>query len=74
MKDAIFTRMGDGELVSMSAGEIKRRYPCRYPGCGRQRAEIPELTTEEMEQLFEIIAEPSRAVSVNCRAGGDRHG
>jgi dimethylamine--corrinoid protein Co-methyltransferase len=63
MKDAILTRMGDGELVSMSAGEIKEDIQAATQDAAR-RAEIPQLTTEEMEQLFEIIAEPSRAVSV----------
>jgi len=64
MKDTIFTRMGDGELVSMSAGEIKEDIQAATRDAA-QRAEIPELTPQEMEQLFEIIAEPSRAVSVN---------
>jgi dimethylamine--corrinoid protein Co-methyltransferase len=64
MKDAILTRMGDGELVSMSAGKIREDIQAATRDAAG-RAEIPELTTEEMEQLFEIIAEPSRAVSVN---------
>lgn len=63
MKDSINTRMGDGELVSMSAGKIKEDIQAATRDAAR-RAEIPELTPEEMEQLFEIIAEPSRAVSV----------
>jgi dimethylamine--corrinoid protein Co-methyltransferase len=63
MQKKIFTRMGDGELVSMSAGEIKENLQAATRDAAR-RAEIPQLTTEEIEQLFEIIAEPSRAVSV----------
>jgi len=63
MQKKIFTRMGDGELVSMSAGEIKEDIQAATQDAAR-RAEIPPLTPEEMEQLFEIIAEPSRAVSV----------
>jgi dimethylamine--corrinoid protein Co-methyltransferase len=63
MQKKIFTRMGDGELVSMSAGEIKENIQAATRDAAR-RAEIPQLTTEEIEQLFEIIAEPSRAVSV----------
>ena len=55
--------MGDGELVSMSAEEIKEDIQTATRDAAR-RAEIPALTPEEMEQLFEIIAEPSRAVSV----------
>ena len=64
MKDTILTRMGDGELVSMSAAEIKEDIQAATRDAAA-RAEIPELTPQEMEQLFEIIAEPSRAVSVN---------
>jgi len=55
--------MGDGELVSTSAGRIKEDILTATRDAAR-RAEIPELTSDEMEQLFEIIAEPSRAVSV----------
>ena len=65
MQKKIPTRMGDGELVSLSAGEIKEDIQAATRDAAR-RAEIPELTAEEMEQLFEIIAEPSRAVSVNA--------
>ena len=64
MPKKIFTRMGDGELVSMPAGEIKEDIQAATQDASR-RAEIPELNTEEMDQLFEIIAEPARAVSVN---------
>jgi len=63
MQKKIFTRMGDGELISMSAGEIREDIQAATQDAAR-RAEIPELTSDEMEQLFEIIAEPSRAVSV----------
>jgi len=55
--------MGDGELVSTSACRIKEDILTATRDAAR-RAEIPELTSDEMEQLFEIIAEPSRAVSV----------
>jgi dimethylamine--corrinoid protein Co-methyltransferase len=60
----IFTRMGDGERVSMSAEEIKEDIAAATREAA-QRAEIPELTGDEIEQLFDIMAEPSRAVSVN---------
>ena len=63
MQKKIFTRMGDGELVSISAGEIREDIQAATRDAAR-RAKIPALTPEEMEQLFEIIAEPSRAVSV----------
>ncbi len=64
MKDAIFIRMGDGQLVSMSVGEVKEDIQAATRDAAA-RAEIPELTPQDMEQLFEVIAEPSRAVSVN---------
>jgi len=62
MKTKIFTRMGDGELVSMSLEEIKEDIVAATQEAA-QRAEIPELTADEIEQLLEIMAEPSRAVS-----------
>ena len=63
MKDKILTRMGDGELVSMAAKEIKDDILAATREAARC-AEIPELSSEEMDQLCEILAEPSRAVSV----------
>ena len=63
MKTQISTRMGDGELVSMSSAQIKEDIMAATQEAA-QRAEIPELTADEIEQLFDIIAEPSRAVSV----------
>ena len=63
MKDHILTRMGDGEMVSMAAGEIKDDILAATHEAA-QCAEIPELSPDEMDQLFEILAEPSRAVSV----------
>ena len=65
MKQAIFTRMGDGELVSMSPGEMKADIEDATQEAA-QRADIPELTVDEIEQLLDIMAEPSRAVSVSC--------
>ena len=56
--------MGDGELISMSAEEIKEDIEDATQDAAR-RAEIPQLTAEEMELLFDIMAEPSRAVSIN---------
>jgi dimethylamine--corrinoid protein Co-methyltransferase len=64
MQNKIMTRMGDGELISMSAEEIKEDIKDATDDAAR-RAEIPQLTAEEMDLLFEIMAEPSRAVSVN---------
>jgi len=59
----IFTRMGDGELVTMSSEEIKEDIMAATQEAS-QRAGVPELTADEIEQLFDIMAEQSRAVSV----------
>ncbi len=64
MPNHIMTRMGDGERVSLSAAEIKRDIEAANQEAA-QNAQIPELTSEECEQLFEIMAEPSRVVSVS---------
>jgi dimethylamine--corrinoid protein Co-methyltransferase len=55
--------MGDGELVTMSSEEIKEDIMAATQEAAKH-AGIPELTAGEVEQLFEITAEPSRAVSV----------
>jgi len=47
----------------MSVAEVKEDILAGTEDAAR-RAEIPELTPLEIEQLFEIIAEPARAVSV----------
>jgi len=59
----IFTRMGDGELLTMSADEIKQDIVAATREAAKH-AGIPELSADDTEQLFEIMAEPSRAVSV----------
>lgn len=64
MQNNILTRMGDGELVTLSAEEIKEDIQAGVRDAA-ERAEIPELTTEEMDRLFDIISEPARAVSVH---------
>ncbi len=63
MKDKILTRMGDGELVSMAAAEVKEDILTGSQEAARN-AGIPELTAEERENLFDTMAEPSRTVSV----------
>ena len=65
MTDQILTRMGDGERVSMSAAEIKEDISEGIRDAA-QSAEIPELTAGKSEQLFNIMAEPSRTVSVSA--------
>ncbi len=63
MKDKIKIRMGDGELISMAAAEVKEDILAGSQEAARN-AGIPELAADERETLYEIIAEPSRAVSV----------
>ena len=63
MTDKILTRMGDGELVSMAAAEVKKDILAASREAA-QCAEIPELTVDERDALFDIMAEPVRAVSV----------
>jgi dimethylamine--corrinoid protein Co-methyltransferase len=55
--------MGDGELVFLSAEEVMEDILAGTQDAS-QRAGIPGLTSKESDQLFEIIAEPSRVVSV----------
>ena len=64
MQKKLFTRIGDGVRVSMSTDDVKEDIQAATQDAAR-RADIPELTQEEIEQLVEIMAEPSRAVSVN---------
>jgi dimethylamine--corrinoid protein Co-methyltransferase len=59
----IFTRMGDGELITTSSEEIKEDIIAATQEAAKH-AGIPELTAEEVEQLLDIMTEQSRAVSV----------
>jgi len=63
MTKPIRTRMGDGELVMMSAEEIKEEVLLGTQDAA-DRGNIPELTAQELEQLFDIITESGRIVSV----------
>jgi len=63
MAQPIRTRMGDGELVMMPAQEIKEDI-LEGSKDAAERGNIPELSTEELDKLFNIIAEPGRIVSV----------
>lgn len=63
MNNKIRIRMGDGELVSMAAEAIKDDILAGTRQAA-QNAEIPELSADERQTLFDIMAEPSRAVSV----------
>ena len=57
------TRMGDGERVQMPPSEIRDELR-RGIESAAALARIPGLTDDEIEQLFEIITEPGRVVSV----------
>lgn len=63
MTDKIPIRMGDGELVAMAAEEVKRDILAGTREAAGN-AEIPALTADDQEALFDIMAEPSRIVSV----------
>lgn len=63
MSNSIFTRMGDGERVSMSPMEIRDEIR-QGSASAAEMARIPVLSDSESDELFDIIAEPGRVVSV----------
>jgi dimethylamine--corrinoid protein Co-methyltransferase len=63
MSEEVLTRMGDGERVWMTPSEIKEDIQAGSADAAR-RAGIAELTAAEQQQLYAIIADPSRIVSV----------
>lgn len=63
MSDKILTRMGDGERVWVTAEEMKEDIAAGVADAAR-KAKVPPLTEDEQQQLFEIMADPSRLVSV----------
>ena len=48
----------------MTAEEVREDIQAGSADAASARRQIPELTAEEQERLFEIIADPSRIVSV----------
>ncbi len=60
----ILTRMGDGERISLSAADLKEDLLAGTRDAA-QRGQIPELTPDEVEQVFDIFADTSRVVSVS---------
>ena len=64
MQNHFFVRMGDGERVLMPSDQVKEDLLAGTQDAA-QRAEIPTLTSDELEHLFEIYADPSRIVSVS---------
>lgn len=63
MRDRILTRMGDGQRIEMSCDQIKEELLTGTRDAA-QRAEISELTPDDLELLFDITADPSRIVGV----------
>ncbi len=61
MRDRILTRMGDGQRIVMSSDRIKEELLTGTQDAA-QRAEISELTPDDLELLFDIFADPSRIV------------
>lgn len=57
------TRMGDGRRITMNAQQIKDDLE-KGTKYAAEVAHIPELTGNELEQLFEIITNPNKIVSV----------
>ncbi len=63
MSETISTRMGDGERVTMSASELKEEILAGTEDAA-EKGRIPQLAGDELETLFEILADSSRMVSV----------
>lgn len=64
MKETISTRMGDGQRVFMAKTAVKEDL-LKGTKDAAEKGRIPELTSDDLEQLFDIFAEPSRVVSVS---------
>jgi len=63
MQDKIITRMGDGARVEFSAEQIKAEILAGTQDAA-DRGQIPQLNSDELEQLFEIFADTNRIVAV----------
>jgi dimethylamine--corrinoid protein Co-methyltransferase len=63
MSEKFLIRMGDGERIEMTSSEIKDEIQDGSADAAK-RAKIPELTAEEQQQLYAIMTDPSRIVSV----------
>jgi dimethylamine--corrinoid protein Co-methyltransferase len=63
MENRILTRMGDGERIRLSESDIRADID-EGTADAAKRAGIPALTDDERKQLFDILADPSRIVSV----------
>jgi dimethylamine--corrinoid protein Co-methyltransferase len=63
MSDKVMCRMGDGERVWLPAEKIKDDI-LKGTRDAAERANINELTADECEQLFDILADTAKVVSV----------
>lgn len=59
----IFTRMGDGEPVSLSINQVREDLLAGTQDAA-DKGDIPELTSAELEHLFDIVVDKNRVVSV----------
>ncbi len=64
MSKQILSRMGDGERLWLDAAEVREDIAAGTADAA-ERGGVAPLTADEQEQLFAIMAEPCRAVSVN---------
>ena len=62
MRDAISTRMGDGERVTMSASELKEEILAGTVDAA-EKGDVPQLTDDELDKLFEIVDTVDAAVA-----------
>ncbi len=63
MGRGIFTRMGDGEQVEIDPQDLRNDLIDGTRDAAK-KGQIPELTKSELDQLFEIFADPGRIVCV----------
>ncbi len=61
--ESFMTRMGDGSAVRLSAEEIKAELKSGTVDAA-DRGKIPELKSDELDYLFEIVASPVNVTSV----------
>jgi len=64
MASNILTRMGDGQRVSLSPDRVKEDLLAGTKDAA-ERGGIPKLTSNEVEHLLDIFADPNRIVSVS---------
>ena len=60
----ILTRMGDGQRITMSPSQLKEDLLAGTKDAA-DTGRVPALTSSELDQLFEIIADRNRVVTVD---------